>query len=102
MLSSHKFLLVMVELEGDPTIEVDEEIIQEVEEPIQQIQVEVALSKIQVIISLMVKGMTNIKFNVITTKGMSIMDMSVEKYSLISASKLQTFLEKIRIRVLCF
>ena len=83
MPSRHKFPLVKVEAEEDHMLEEEEEVHTEVEEVALQAQVEGAVIKIQVKaqskIKHKVRGMINLKFNVIIVRSMVIMQMNVKR-----------------------
>jgi len=83
MPSRHKYHLVKVEAEEDHMLEEEEEADMEVEEEALQAQAEEAIIKIQVKaqakIKHKVRGMINLKFNVITVRSMVIMKMNVER-----------------------
>jgi len=83
MLSRHKFHLVKVEVEEDDMLEEEEEAHTEVDEATLQAQVEGEAMKIQVKaqakIKNKVRGMINLKSNVITIRSMVIMKMNVER-----------------------
>ena len=81
--SRHKFHLVKVEVEEYQIIEEEEEAHTEVEEAALQAQMEGATIKIKVKaqakIKHKVKGMINLKFNVIIVRSMVIMQINVER-----------------------
>lgn len=79
----HKFHLAKVEAKEDHLLEEEEEAHREVEEAAPQAQVEGEAIKIQVKaqakIKHKVRGIINLKFNVITVRSMFIMKMNVER-----------------------
>ena len=83
MHSRHKFPLVKVGVEEDQIIKEEEEARIEVEEAALQAQVEGVAMKIQVKaqakIKHKVRGMINLKFNVIIVRIVVIMQMNVER-----------------------
>ena len=83
MPSRHKFHLVKVVVEEDHMLEEEEEAHTEVEEVALQDQVEGETIKIQVKaqakIKHKVRGMINLKLNVITVRSMVIMQMNVDR-----------------------
>ena len=83
MPSRHKFHLVNVEAEKDHMLEEEKETHIEVEEAMLQPQVEEATIEIQVKaqakIKNKVRGVINLKFNVITLRSIVIMQMNIER-----------------------
>ena len=90
MHSRHKSHLVKVETEEDQIIEEEEKAHTEVEETTLQAQVERVAIKIQVKaqakIRHKVRGMINLKFNVIIVRSMVIMKMNVERSNMTQGS----------------
>lgn len=87
MPSRHKYHLVKVEAEEDHMLEEEEETHTEVEEAALQAQMEETTIKIQgkaqAKIKHKVKGMINLKFNVITVRSMVTIQMNVERSNMI-------------------